>query len=291
VKARLTDLDGEGIWGEVIYPSVGIWDYMVTDRELIKVAFREVNEWRMSEVQNFAPDRWVVAPTIPLMTVEDAMDEARHVKEIGFHCVFLPCDPTEGAEDWNSDVWDPLWSLLEEIGLVITVHLGSERSGTKLLGRGPGKAVYNYVETTYGPQRFATKLVASGALDRHPNLKVLLSEAGASWVPFLGDRMNEGYRQHEFMVTPKLSRSPKEILYSQVYATFQHDVSAVDAAICGYRNVMWGSDYPHMEGTFGHTQETLHELFDNVSEELRQRVTIDTFRELFPHVSAPPAGK
>jgi predicted TIM-barrel fold metal-dependent hydrolase len=65
----------------------------------------------------------------------------------------------------------------------------------------------------------------------------------------------------------------------------------VDAAICGYRSVMWGSDYPHMEGTFGHTQETLHELFDNVSEELRQRVTIDTFRELFPHVSAPPAGK
>jgi predicted TIM-barrel fold metal-dependent hydrolase len=289
VKARLIDLDGEGIWGEVIYPSVGIWDYMVTDRQLIKVAFREVNEWRLSEVQNYAPDRWIVAPTIPLMTVEDAMDEARHVADIGFHCVFLPCDPTAGAEDWNSDVWDPLWSLLEEIGLVITVHLGSERGGTKLLGKGPGKAVYNYVETTYGPQRFATKLIASGALDRHPNLRVLLSEAGASWVPFLGDRMNEGYRQHEFMVTPKLSRTPKEILYSQVYATFQHDVSAVDAAICGYRNVMWGSDYPHMEGTFGHTQETLHELFDNVDEELRKRVTIDTFRELFPHASAPPS--
>ncbi len=288
VKARLTDLDGEGIWGEVIYPSVGIWDYLVTDPQLIKVAFRAVNEWRLSEVQNFAPDRWVVAPTIPLMTVEDAMDEVRHVAEIGFHCVFLPCDPTKGAEDWNSEVWEPLWSLIEEIGLVITVHLGSEQSGTKLLGKGPGKAVYNYVETTYGPQRFTTKLIASGVLDRHPNLRILLSEAGASWVPFLGDRMNEGFRQHEFMVTPKLSRSPKEILYSQVYATFQHDVSAVDAAICGYRNVMWGSDYPHMEGTFGHTQDTLHELFDNVDAELQQRITIGTFHELFPHVSAPP---
>jgi predicted TIM-barrel fold metal-dependent hydrolase len=290
VKARIADLNGEGIWGEVIYPSTGIWDYLVTDPKLIKVAFREVNEWRLSEVQNFAPDRWVVGPTVPLMTVEDAVDEVRHVADIGFHCVFLPCEPPAGSDDWNSDVWEPFWSLLEEIGLVITVHLGSERGGTKLLSRGPGKAVYNYVETTYGPQRFATKLVASGVLDRHPNLKVLLSEAGASWVPFLGDRMNEGYRQHEFMVTPKLKTMPKEILYRQVYATFQHDVSAVDAAISGYTNVMWGSDYPHMEGTFGHTQETLHELFDQVDPSLRQRITIDTFRELFPHVSAPPAS-
>lgn len=290
VKARIADLNGEGIWGEVIYPSVGIWDYLVTDPQLIKVAFREVNEWRLSEVQNFAPDRWVVGPTVPLITVEDALDEVKHIADIGFHCVFLPCDPPSGSEDWNSEVWEPFWSLLEEIGLVITVHLGSERGGTKLLARGPGKAVYNYVETTYGPQRFATKLVASGALDRHPNLKVLLSEAGASWVPFLGDRMTEGYRQHEFMVTPKLKATPKEILYRQVYATFQHDVSAVDAAISGYPNVMWGSDYPHMEGTFGHTQETLHELFDNVDPAIRQRITIDTFRELFPHVSAPPAS-
>ena len=65
--------------------------------------------------------------------------------------------------------------------------------------------------------------VASGALDRHGELRVLVSEGGASWVPFLGDRMNESYRQHSMMVEPKLSRSPKEILYSQVYASFQHD--------------------------------------------------------------------
>ena len=288
-QARLIDLNSEGIWGEVVYPSTGIWDYLVRDPELIRVAFHEVNEWRMSEVQRVAPDRWVVAPTIPLMNIEDAIAEVHHVADLGFHCVFLPCDPPEGGDDWNSDAWDPLWSSITDAGLVITVHLGSERGGTRLY-RGPGKAVLNYVETTYGPQRFASKMVSGGALDRHPNLKVLLSEAGASWVPFLGDRMNEGYRQHGLFTKPKLSLSPKELLYRQVYATFQHDVSAVDAAASGYRNVMWGSDYPHLEGTFGHTQETLHELFDGVDPALRQRITIDAFRELFPHVGLPPAA-
>ena len=63
-----------------------------------------------------------------------------------------------------------------------------------------------------------TKLVSSGALDRHPDLKVLISEGGATWVPFLGDRMNEGYRQHGMFVRPRCRMLPKEILYRQVYA-------------------------------------------------------------------------
>jgi predicted TIM-barrel fold metal-dependent hydrolase len=157
--------------------------------------------------------------------------------------------------------------------------------------RGPGGAVLNYTETTFSGQRATMKLVASGALDRHPNLKVLVSEGGATWVPFLGDRMVEGYRQHHAAVRPKLSRDPKEILYSQVYASFQHDESAVAAmSAMGYNNVMFGSDYPHMEGTWGHTQQTLHGLFDNASPEVRHRITVGAFLDLFPHVGEPPAN-
>ena len=56
----------------------------------------------------------------------------------------------------------------------------------------------------------------------------------------------------------------------------------------GYQNVMWGSDYPHMEGTFGHTQETLHELFDGVDPKVVHRITIGAFEELFPGVAPVP---
>ena len=51
---------------------------------------------------------------------------------------------------------------------------------------------------------------------------------------------------------------------------------------------MWGSDYPHFEGTFGHTQETLHELFDGVDPKVSERIRIGAFRELFPSVPEPP---
>jgi predicted TIM-barrel fold metal-dependent hydrolase len=287
-RARLVDLDNEGVWGEVIYPSIGIWAMMLTNPDLVKHAFHAVNEWRLREVQDYAPHRWVLVPSIPVLRLEDALEEISWCAENGYHAIGLGCDPPDGCPNWNDGSWEPMWSLIEEAGLVVAVHLGTELGGTKLY-RGPGKAVLNYVETTYGPQRFATKLVASGVLERHPAMKVLISEGGATWVPFVGDRILEGYRQHGIFVKPKLNENPKEVLFRQVYTTFQHDVTAVDAAVSGYTNMLWGSDYPHLEGTFGHTQETLHELFDGVDAELRRKVMIDNFLELFPHVTPPPS--
>jgi predicted TIM-barrel fold metal-dependent hydrolase len=181
--------------------------------------------------------------------------------------------------------------------MVLAIHIGTDpvdlsQGKVGVAYRGPGGAVMNYTETTFSGQRAAMKLVASGALDRHPGLKVLISEGGATWIPFLGDRMREGYRQHHMAVRPKLSRDPKDILMTQVYASFQHDESAVAAFdAMGYRNVMFGSDYPHMEGTYGHTQDTLKELFDGVSEETRLRITQGAFFELFPHVPPVPADE
>ena len=104
------------------------------------------------------------------------------------------------------------------------------------------------------------KLVTGGAPDRHRTQGADL-RGGAPWVPFIGDRMNEGYRQHHMFVRPVLSALPKEILYRQVYTSFQHDETAPAALwAMGYQNVMWGSDYPHIEGTLRHTQKTLQSL-------------------------------
>jgi predicted TIM-barrel fold metal-dependent hydrolase len=291
VRARLRDLDDEGIWAEVIYPSLGLWNPLVRDPELVRLACQAENEWIASEIQGVAPDRLVPTAQLPLLTIEHAVDEVAHVAAIGLHAVCLPSGVGEGMDDYHRDSWEPLWSAIEAAGLVLTFHIGSDGSdmNTAVFG-GPGGAVLNYVETTYGGQRCAMKLVASGVLDRHPDLKVLISEGGATWVPFVGDRMNEGYRQHGMFVRPKLSALPKEFLYRQVYASFQHDETAPAANwAMGYRNVMWGSDYPHLEGTFGHTQKTLHELFDDLEPEIRERITRGAFKELFPHVSDPPA--
>jgi predicted TIM-barrel fold metal-dependent hydrolase len=297
LTARLGDLDGEGIWAEVVYSSFGIWDQNLKDPALVRAAAAANNEWRATEIQGLAPDRLVAVASIPMMDIDDAVAEARHAAALGLKALGLPApgmpnSPTynHAVPQLNSEFWDPLWDFMAEAGLVGAFHVGGD-AGEHTIYRGRGGAILNYTNSTYSGQRAAMLMVASGALDARPDLKILVSEAGASWVPFLGERMNEGYRQHGMFVRPTLSRSPKEILYEQVYSSFQHENIAI-AAIdhMGYRNAMFGSDYPHIEGTYGHTQKTLHELVDDAPATTRERVLTGAFEELFPHVSSPPAG-
>ena len=291
---RLDDLDQEGIWGEVVFPSLGMWNASFRTPHVLREAIKVSNDWARESIMKVSP-RLVPTAQVSMLSIDDAVAEVERCAELGFRAVFLPTTPPAQTKDYNRDDWEPFWSACEAANVVIAFHIGTDPvdfvAGENLgiTYRGPGGAVLNYTETTFSGQRAAMKLVASGALDRHPGLKVLISEGGATWVPFLGDRMTEGYRQHADMVRPKLSRSPKEILFSQVYASFQHDESAIGAVTAmGYNNVMWGSDYPHMEGTYGHTQDTLHQLFDGVDPKVRHRVTVGAFLDLFPEVGEPP---
>lgn len=294
---RLADLDREGIWAEIQYPSIGLWNGLIRDPVLYREGVKVFNDWLKETFIDVSP-RYIPAAEISTRSVEDAIAELRRVAGMGFKAINTPVELAKDVPPWYANEWEPFWSEMEDIGMVVASHIGSEppeitEGAAATLGvmhRGPGGAVRNYVEHCFSVQRFATMMVSSGILDRHPKLRVLVSEGGASWIPFIADRMTEAYRQHGVFVRPKLSRLPNEIMFEQVYASFQHDVSAVQAYTgMGYKNVAWGSDYPHMEGTYGHTQKTLHELFDGVDDEVRYRITQGAFLELFPHVGAPPA--
>jgi predicted TIM-barrel fold metal-dependent hydrolase len=296
VPLRMKDLDQEGIWCEVVFPSLGMWSSSFRTPEVLREALRVSNDWAWETIEK-GSNRLVTTAQVSTLDIDDAVRELERTAEMGYRVVYMPVRPHPLQKDYNQPEWEPFWTVAERAGMVLAFHIGtdpidlSKGGSAGLVFRGPGGAVLNYTETTFGGQRAVVKMVASGALDRHPHLKILISEGGATWVPFIADRMEEGYRQHAMAVRPKLSRSPREIIYSQVYASFQHDQSAVAAAThMGYRNVMWGSDYPHMEGTYGHTQKTLHDLFDGADPAVRERVTVGAFSELFPGTPPLPAG-
>lgn len=297
IEARIPDLDQEGIWGELVFPSLGMWSSSFRTPEVLREALRVSNDWAWETIDKPVP-RLVATAQVSTLVVEDAVKELERVAEMGYRAVFMPVTPHPLQKDYHHEVWDPFWDMAERANIVVAFHIGTDpvdlASGGSMgvMYRGRGGAVLNYTETTFGGQRAVMKLVASGVLDQRPNLKVLVSEGGATWVPFIADRIEEGYRQHSLVVRPKLSRSPREIIYSQVYASFQHDESAVAACTAmGYNNVMWGSDYPHLEGTYGHTQETLHHLFDGVDPKVRHRITVGAFAELFPEVPPLPSAE
>jgi predicted TIM-barrel fold metal-dependent hydrolase len=291
MRLRLGDLNQEGIWAELVYTSIGMWMHSIRDPDLMAAGCRVINDWAI-EFQRFSP-RYVCTAMIPFLTVESAVAEIERTASMGFHVASLPVAPTEDGPDWHyTDIWEPMWTAFEEAGMVVGYHIGSDpHDASKFNGvylRGPGGHLLNYMEASFGGQRAVAKMVTSGVFERHPTLRAIVSEGGATWGPFLADRLDEAYRQHATKIWPKLSRPPSYYVYNNVYASFQHDRSAVAAATAmGWRNVCWGSDYPHIEGTYGHTQKTLHELFGDLAPADRHRITRGAFEELFPHV--PPA--
>lgn len=52
---------------------------------------------------------------------------------------------------------------------------------------------------------------------------------------------------------------------------------------------IFGTDYPHHEGTWGHTQDTLADLHRTASPSTSERLRLGAFSELFPHVDPPPS--
>src|SRR5690606_27725675 len=257
VTKRLADLDQEGIWAEVVFPSLGMWSSSFRTPEVLREALKVSNDWAFETIEKYSP-RFVTTAQVSTLDIGDAIAELERCAEMGYRAVFMPTTPHPLQKDYNREDWEPFWTACERAGMVLAFHIGtdpidlSKGASQGVVYRGPGGAVLNYTETTFSGQRAVMKMVASGALDRHPDLKVLVSEGGATWVPFLADRMEEGYRQHAIAVRPKLKRSPREIIYSQVYASFQHDETAIAAMTAmGYDKVMWGSDYPHLEGTYG----------------------------------------
>src|SRR6516165_6713481 len=153
-RLRLQDLDGEGIWAELIYPSLAIWAHSIRDSRLLAAGCAAVNDWAI-EYQRVSP-RYVCAATVPVLEVEQAVAEVERAAGLGFKAAFLPVTPP-GDKDWNDARWEPLWTALAETGTVIGYHIGTEphdqSTSNGVYYRGGGGAILNYMETTFGGQR------------------------------------------------------------------------------------------------------------------------------------------
>ncbi len=190
---RDKDLDHEGIWGEVVFPSLGMWNASFETREALKVAMEVSNDWAKSEIMNVS-NRLVPTALVSIINIDDAVAELERCAELGYRAVFMPTTPPHTTPDYNRAEWEPFWTAAEQANMVIAFHIDTDPldlvagEAPGYTYSGPGGAVLNYTETTFSGQRATMKMVASGALDRHPGLKVLVSEGGATWVfPEVGE--------------------------------------------------------------------------------------------------------
>ena len=281
---RYAVMRDEGIAGECIYPTIGLYVWMLTDPDGGAASCRIYNEWIADRLGS--RPRFKCAGLVPTWRLETAIAEVARIADAGLGSIMLPAvaDP-----EWNHRRWDPLWSAIEETGLPAVMHQGTGHS--MFFYRGPGAGVSNLLATQSIAPRTAALLATSGVLASHPDLHVVFVEYNTGWLGWAMqtlDYYTKSFRRYgttpggKPWIDPELPEPPSFYLRRQVHATFQDDPIGIDnVAYTGSDALIWGSDYPHEEGTYPHSRVTVNRLCEHLDDETAARVSRDNAARLF----------
>jgi len=179
---RLQVLDQFGIDVQVLSHQGGWW--YETDRDLGRRLIKVQNE-RLAAWCNMHPDRFVGLASVSLQHPEMAaeqLDEA--VKKLGLRGVGIAGHA--GGEVPSTPKYDPFWTKVQELGVLVFVHPGGAENILKegaLRGRGDlGNIIGNPLETTF----FLSRMIMDGTLDRFPGVKLCGAHAGGFLPSYLG---------------------------------------------------------------------------------------------------------
>jgi len=112
-------------------------------------------------------------------------------------------------------------------------------------------------------------MIWAGVFERHPALKVVVTEGSTIWVPELLALMDQRYGDHHF--SAKLGTQYRKHLAMKPSDYFRRNVRVGSSAMSrreaemrheiGIQTIMWGTDYPHPEGTWPITRDIMVETF------------------------------
>lgn len=278
---RLAELAADGIVAEVVFPntippffpSASLMAPAPSPQEYEQrwAGLRAHNRW-LADFCADAPGRRAGVAQILLNDPAEAVREVRRTKEAGLTGgILLPgTPPGSGIPELYSQVYDPLWAVCEELDVPVNHHGGS---ASPPLGDEPAARAVFMVETTWFSHRALWHLIFGGAFRRHPGLKLVLTEQGSGWIPGVvemldyyhgrlvaaASRASTAESKFGAGLAASMGASPGEVWRDNCFvgASFMrpHEVPLRDRI--GLDKIMWGSDYPHDEGTAPYSREGL----------------------------------
>ena len=280
IEARLKDLDVEGVEKELIFPQRLFGLYMAGDFDLREEIFSAYNE---SIAERCAQGQGrLFAVMIPnYWDMSKAKASVERCAELGARCLMVPINPRSDVNGktihYNDPAMDPLWDAIAESGIPLAFHIG-ENIPDGMPGA-VGKFVLSQMQG-FRPNWGA--LTFGGVFDRFPKLKVVFVEAGISWVASMLHDADMIYTHFPNGMNPKLKHPPSWYWRNHCYATFMTDPVGLELLHrVPPETLMWSSDYPHQESTFGYTRSAVQAVFDATSVENAQLMVGKTAEKLF----------
>ena len=273
-ERHIKDMELDGVAGEVLYPSQGLFYFKVEDPELMSAIFRAYNDW-LAEFCANDPLRLKGVAMINLDDVSDGVKELERAARLGLVGAMITEYP---AEERRYDIgeYEPFWAAAQDLNMPVSLHTATSRTGpNRAAGPVTVRTASGRANKVFLPATSLCDMIFSGVFDRYPKLNVAVVEFELAWAPHLLGTMDYTYieRQKEASYRFKGNLLPSDFFHRNVYLSFQEDDIGIRLRdVIGVDSIMWGSDYPHAESTFPKSQEILERILDGVPPDERAKI-------------------
>lgn len=276
---RLGVLDEHQVHAALMFPTLFsvIEKWMAYNHEFMADSLHALNQWT-SEEWGFAREgRIYGVPVVSLADIDRAVAETDWLIAQGARTICIRPSPVPGYRGGRSmglPDFDPFWARVAEARIFVSIHASNSdydnlitmwTGGTEWLPfeSDPFVNCLRIIERAISDTISA--IICGGVFDRFPDVRVVSVENGATWVVPLLETLRHVYGQ----MPHKFKRDPVETFYRNIFVTpFIEDSFEKLAQHIPVNRILFGSDYPHPEGT-AHPLDFLGELtsFDMAEKE------------------------
>ncbi len=280
---RLGDMDTDNIDAAILFGGGPLGTF---DNELYIASFEAYARWVMDWAQ---ADKRRLIPVgyVPMRDIDETITHVKRLAAIGYKAINLPAFP-QNPDGWSTSSavaalkegqisaltgdpksklqyyqgeFDRLWSVICDLGLVVTMHLG---------GRIPrfGDTQHFLPDMPMSKVAMAEPIgifIFNAIFQRFSGLKLVQVESGVGWFAWYCEYITRVWEKQRFWTQSELTESPTFYMEQNVFGSFIQDRTGI---LCrdlpGAKNIMWSSDYPHSETTFPNSREIILRDFAGV---------------------------
>ena len=280
IEARIRELREDGVDKELAFPNAVLALLYYPDKEIRELAFRVYNEY-MAELQERSSGHFYSAGLINWWDPQGTRRTLSELKSLGLRTFLLPLNPGKDDDgnviDYSSTAMSPFWDEIEEAGLPVTHHIGETPPKTPCE---VNSVVVGMMVNVDSFREMFSKYIFGGILDRHPRLRIGWFEGGIAWVPPALQDAEHLLASYQHMFNRALDHDIRYYWDNHMSASFMVDplgLRLIDQI--GVSKVMWSSDYPHNESTFGYSEKSLAAVVESVGPEAATRIVSGNIRD------------
>jgi predicted TIM-barrel fold metal-dependent hydrolase len=299
-NARLTLMDGNRIWAQVLYPNVagfGSQKFLQIKDDALKLICVEAYNDFLRDWASADPRRLITIMSMPFWDVDACIKELERGAAAGHRGVLFTGEPQRfGLPYLGEKHWDPLWEAATDAGLAIHFHIGSGDVGNIF---SPGRVAAHGPAATYALSSVdlflknglqVADLLTSGVLPRFPDLKFVSVESGIGWIPFVLEAVDHSYLEARPHRVSEWEMLPSEYFRRQVYACHWFETAALRDLLddLPLDNLLFETDFPHPTCLYDDVAGRVEEAFGGMDAALRRKLLWGNAAALY-NIADPPA--